>query len=84
MWHDLIIGEYDVKYTPVKSGFYTFTVALSVSMEQLVITTGFNTKARGGTFKIILNKKPSRPIPWDSDANEIAAFLDDSFGDTFW
>jgi hypothetical protein len=75
-------GEYDVKYTPVKSGFHTVAIALSVSMEQQVITTGYNTKARAGTFKIILNKKPSRPIPWDSDAYEIAAFLDDSFGDT--
>ena len=31
---------------------------------------------------MILNKKPTLPIPWDADEDEIVTLLDASFGDT--
>ena len=31
---------------------------------------------------MILNTKPSLPIPWNADEDEIVALLDASFGDT--
>ena len=72
-------GAYIVEYTPYTSGYHTISVVMSTSEEKQIITTGYNTKARGGTFTILLNKKPSLPIPWDSNEDEIAAFLDASF-----
>eukprot|EP00804_Cyclotella_cryptica_P021433 CCRYP_005783-RA/>CCRYP_005783-RA protein AED:0.00 eAED:0.00 QI:831/1/1/1/1/1/3/2372/6166 len=75
-------GAYTVKYTPFKSGFHTVAVVMSISAEKQMITTGYNTKARGGTFTIMLNKKPSLAIPWDANEEHLEAILDLSFGST--
>ena len=75
-------GAYKVEFTPYTSGYHTISVVMSTSEEKQMITTGYNTKVRGGTFTILLNKKPSLPIPWDGDEDEIAAFLNASFGTT--
>eukprot|EP00970_Alexandrium_tamarense_P002964 scaffold427_cov103-Alexandrium_tamarense.AAC.19 len=74
-------GRYTVEYTPQTSGFHTIAVVQSVTVEQQQIITGYTSKARGGTFKLLLDGKPSSAIPWDADEETIRAILNSSFGD---
>ena len=71
-------GFYTVNYVPETSGFHTIAVVQAVSTEQQTITTGFNTKARGGTFRIKLGNLSTPPISWDADEDTLKNALDAS------
>jgi len=73
-------GLFIVDYVPEMSGLHTIAVVQAVSTEQQVITTGFNSKARGGTFAIKLGNLSTPPIPWDADEDLLKQALDSSMG----
>ncbi|KAL9189871.1 hypothetical protein ACHAXT_009546 [Thalassiosira profunda] len=71
-------GFYSVSYVPETSGYHTVAIVHATSTEQQSITTGYNTKARGGTFAIKLGNLSTAPIPWDASADLIKTALDSS------
>ena len=71
-------GSHTVNYTPGKSGYHTIAVIQAIATEQQVVTTSYNTKARGGTFKLQLGSLSTHPIPWDADEDTISDFLNSS------
>ena len=71
-------GYYSVSYTPTISGEHTIAVVQAVQTEQQIITTRYNTKARGGSFSIKLGNLSTPPIPWDADGKTIKNILDSS------
>jgi len=71
-------GSHTVDYIPGKSGYHTVAVIQAVTTEQQLITTAYNTKARGGSFILQLRSLSTHPIPWDADEDTIADFLNSS------
>jgi len=71
-------GYYTVEYTPTTSGHHTIAVVQAVSLEKQVITTGYNTVARGGSFIIKLGNLSTPPLPWDVDETALKHALDTS------
>jgi len=71
-------GYYTVEYTPTTSGHHTIAIAQAVSFEQQVITTGYNTVARGGSFTIKLGNLSTPPLPFDIDEATLKHALDTS------
>jgi hypothetical protein len=47
-------GFFTVEYIPQTSGFHTIAVVQAVSFKRQIITTGYNSKSRGGSFTINL------------------------------
>ncbi|KAL7538362.1 hypothetical protein ACHAXR_010787, partial [Thalassiosira sp. AJA248-18] len=76
--HRDIDGFYTVDYVPKTSGFHTVAVVQAVSTEEQIISTGYNTKARGGTFTINLGQLSTPPISWDADEVTLRNALDSS------
>ena len=71
-------GSHTVDYIPGKSGYHTIAVIQAVASEKQIVTTSYNTKARGGTFKLQLGSLSTQPIPWDADEDKVADFLNSS------
>ena len=71
-------GSLTVDYIPGKSGYHTIAVIRAVTTKQQIVTTGYNTKARGGTFVLQLGSLSTHPIPWDADKDAVADFLNSS------
>ena len=71
-------SSHTVDYIPGKSGYHTIAVIQAVATEQQIVTTGYNTKARGGTFKLQLGSLSTHPIPWNADEDTVADFLNSS------
>ena len=71
---------YTVEYTPTTSGHHTIAIVQAVSLEQQVITTGYNTVARGGSFTIKLGNLSTPPLPFDVDVSMLKHALDTSMG----
>ena len=71
-------GSHTVEYIPAKSGYHTIAVIQATMIEQQIVTTSYNTKARGGTFRLQLGSLSTRPIPWDANEGTVADFLNSS------
>lgn len=71
---------YTVEYTPKASGFHTIAVVQATSTKTQIITTKYNSKARGGTFSIELGNLSTLPISWDADSVALKNALEYSLG----
>ena len=73
-------GFFTVEYIPQTSGFHTIAVVQAVSFKRQIITTGYNSKSRGGSFTIKLGTLSTLPISWDADKVALKNALEFSMG----
>lgn len=69
-------GFFTVEYMIKTSGWHTVAVVQAVSSKQQQITTGYNSKSRGGTFTIKVRNMSTHPISWDADKVALKNALD--------